>query len=35
MALEAMTTEVMLEELGLSKIRTYIQSGNVVFQSKK
>lgn len=24
-----------LEELGLSKIRTYIQSGNVVFQSEK
>jgi uncharacterized protein (DUF1697 family) len=24
-----------LEELGLSRIKTYIQSGNVVFQSKK
>ena len=26
---------LVLEELGLSNIKTYIQSGNVVFQSKK
>jgi uncharacterized protein (DUF1697 family) len=26
---------VMLEDLGLSNIKTYIQSGNVIFQSKK